>query len=105
MQHQVTRFLLRHEHSVRCVDHANLRIAHFFELLAEHLHIAIAVFAHEIMNGEGATFFQNTQGFQQKLLFICACDIVVNIVACDCIKSFIGKGKPCGIAFFEKKCY
>ncbi len=59
-------FLLRHKHSIGRVDHANLLIAYFFEIPAESLHVAIAILAHQIVDGKGAAFFQGMQGFQQS---------------------------------------
>ena len=53
------------------------------------------------MNCKCAAFLKHSQCFKQQFLFICAGNIVINIITCNRIKSFIGKIKFAGIAFYK----
>ena len=86
---------------VCCIDQIDLFISHFFQLFNEGLHVSVFCLREDVMNSKCPAFFQGTQCLQQDRLTVFGRNVVVDVIACYCVKSLIREIQVRGVSLAE----
>ena len=87
--------------SVCRIDQIDLFISHIFQLFYKGLHVSIFCLGEDVMNGKCPAFFQGTQCLQQDRLTVFGRNVVVDVIACYCVKSLIREIQVRGVSLAE----
>lgn len=86
---------------VCCIDQIDLFIPYFFQLFNEGLHVSIFCLREDVMNGKCPAFFQGTQCLQQDRLTVFGRNVVVDVIAGNCVKGLIREIQMGGVSLTE----
>ncbi len=94
--------LFCHKQSVSCVKKLHFFVSHIPRFLNQFIHISVLSSRKQVVNCKCSAFFQHPERFQDNRLAILTWNIVIAVIAGNCIKGFIRKVQLAGVSFHKR---